>query len=367
MNRLGTRLVLSHLLVVVVGAVVTFVVVRQLAPALFDESLRGGPQMGMRQGGMDPRTTGLLRDQVGTAVTQSLLLGALAGIVLAAGFGVLASTRLLRPIGAIRLATRRLASGRYDAEVPVPEERELAELADDVNTLARALANTEQRRLRLLGEVAHEMRTPLTVIDANIEGMLDGVVPATTDELASLAVEVRRLTRLVGDLSALSRAAEGAQPLRRRRVDLREVARAAAERLAPQVRDAGLTLAIEADAREVPTSADPDRLAQVVTNLVGNAIRATPAGGTVTVRTRSDGSDALVEVSDTGTGIAAVDLDRIFERFVRLDPGSSPGTGIGLTIARALVEAHGGTLTATSAGRDAGATFTARLPLSRDE
>ncbi|CAN7341609.1 HAMP domain-containing sensor histidine kinase [Terrabacter sp. LjRoot27] len=363
MNRLVARLILSHLLVVLVGAAVTYLVVRQLAPALFDESLRMGARMGMGQNGVDPEASGLLRQQVGDAVNQSLVIGLLAGVLLAAGLGTLASARLLRPIVAIRQAARRLATGHYDAAVPVPEERELAELATDVNTLAGALASTEQRRVRLLGEVAHEMRTPLTVIHANIEGMIDGVVPAAPAQLSSLQVEVRRLTRLVDDLSTLSRATEGAEPLHRGPLDLREVVQLAAERLRPQAADAGLELVVETSEVPLTVDGDADRLAQVVTNLVGNAIRASHVGGRVSVRSRVEGHDALVEVQDSGVGIGAEDLERVFERFVRLDPAGSPGSGIGLTIARAWVEAHGGTLSAASAGRGAGATFTVRLPL----
>lgn len=124
MNRLVARLILSHLLVVLVGAAVTYLVVRQAAPALFDESLRMGARMGMGQNGVDPEASGLLRQQVGDAVNQSLVIGLLAGVLLAAGLGTLASARLLRPIVAIRQAARRLATGHYDAAVPVPEERE---------------------------------------------------------------------------------------------------------------------------------------------------------------------------------------------------------------------------------------------------
>ena len=378
MNRLVTRLILSHLLVALVGASVTFLVVRQLAPALFDESLRVGAQMGGRQGQMDAATSGEPRTQVGDAVNRSLLVGALVGLAVAAAFGVIASKRLLRPISAIRAAARRLATGRYDAVVPVPQERELAELAGDVNTLAGALATTETRRTRLVAEVAHEMRTPLTVVHANLEGMIDGVVPTSAEQLGSVEAEVSRLGRLVDDLSALSRVSEGAASLELVTVDLGAVVRAASARLEPQARDADLELGIRTAEEGASTAepllvrADPDRLAQVVTNLVGNAIRATPAGGRVTVRLRREGLLAVAEVADTGVGIDGADLERVFERFVRLeDPaavtgaGHARGSGIGLTIARALVEAQGGTLDATSAGAGRGATFTMRLPLQR--
>ncbi len=147
---------------------------------------------------------------------------------------MIASRRLLRPIGAIRAAARRLATGRYDAVVPVPVERELAELAGDVNTLAGALATTETRRTRLIAEVAHEMRTPLTVVHANLEGMIDGVVPTSAEQLGSVEAEVSRLGRLVDDLSALSRVSEGAASLELETIDLAVVVRSASSRLEPQ-------------------------------------------------------------------------------------------------------------------------------------
>jgi signal transduction histidine kinase len=376
-NRLATRLVLSHLLVALVGAAVTFVVVRQLAPTLFDESLRSQRGMGMGlgngQGGMDPTTAGLLRDEVAGAVDQALLVGALVGIALGAVFGLLATSRLLRPIGVVREATRRLAAGRYDEPVPEPHETELADLVADVNTLRTALADTEQRRVRLLGEVAHEMRTPLTVIDGSVEGMIDGVIPASAEQLGDVSAEVRRLRRLTDDLSLLSRVSEGRERLDRRPVDLREVVRAAARRLEPQAVDTDVTLTVEPGTDPLPADADADRIAQVVTNLVGNALRATPAGGRVDVRTQREGSDALVAVTDAGVGLSPEELERVFERFYRGGAAGSgapdaahvgeSGSGIGLTIARGLVEAHGGTLVATSPGRGLGATFTARLPL----
>ena len=202
MNRLDVRLVLSHLLVAVLGAAATYVIVRQLAPALFDESIRMSGMGGMGGGG---QSAGTLRQQFADAVQGALLVGALVGAVAAAVFGTFAAYRLVRPLAAVRGATREMAQGRYAVPVPIPNETELAELATDVNTLGRGLAETEARRVRLLGEVAHEMRTPLTVIDGYVEAMIDGVMPATAAELGRVSEEVRRLRRLSDDLSSLSR------------------------------------------------------------------------------------------------------------------------------------------------------------------
>ncbi|HET7280222.1 MAG TPA: HAMP domain-containing sensor histidine kinase [Dermatophilaceae bacterium] len=365
MNRLVVRLVISHVLVAVLGAVATFLVVRQLAPALFDESMHRMP-IGA---GMGQSQAGALRQQFADAVNQALLVGALVGSAAAAAFGAFAAYRLIRPLGTMGAAAREIARGRYAVKVHPPRERELAELAQDVNTLGHALAETEERRVRLLGELAHEMRTPLTVIDGYVEGMIDGVLPTTPAELGQVSDEVRRLRRLSEDLSALSRVEEGRIELSVRPVDLGKVAAAAAERLRPQADDAGIDLRVKTSG-VLRAPADPDRVAQLVTNLVGNAIRATPRGGTVEVRTIRDGGDAVLAVADTGEGLDASDLERVFERFYRVagrrGDAHDSGTGIGLTIARGIARAHGGDLSAASPGRGRGATFTARLPLSAE-
>jgi histidine kinase len=229
-------------------------------------------------------------------------------------------------------------------------------MAASLRTLGATLAETEARRTRLLGEVAHEMRTPLTVLDGHLEGMVDGVIPVAPQTVATLQAETRRLRRLSDDLSALSRAEEGRLGIVRQPIDLAQVAARAAQRLRPQADDADLTLVVDSP---TPTmvSADADRIAQVVTNLVGNALRATPAGGRVEVRIGVDGAHAVVAVTDTG------------ERFYRV-PGArrggsgESGSGIGLTISRGIALAHDGTLTAASPGPGQGATLTLRIPLA---
>jgi histidine kinase len=368
LNRLSVRLVVSHLLVAILGALATFLIVRQLAPALFDETLRRAQGGGPRGPGQGAGQNAGLREQFATAVDQALLIGALVGAAVAAVFGIVAAWRLIRPLGRLRSATHRIAAGNYDTTVVVPREAELADLANDVNGLGRTLAETEARRLRLLGEVAHEMRTPLTVIDGYVEGMIDKVLPMDTESLGHVGEESRRLRRLADDLSALSRAEEGRLQLAPARVDLRQVVTSAAERLRPQIQDAGLTLQVEAGPRPLMVDADADRIGQVVTNLVGNAIRATPEGGSVVVSCAGAGSWVDIAVTDTGVGLAPADLPRVFERFYRVrartNPANDSGTGIGLTISRGIVRAHGGELTAASEGLDKGATFTARVPLA---
>ncbi len=365
MRRLSVQLVASHVIVALVGALTTFLIVRLTAPALFDAELRrmggGGGGMG---GGVGSSQS--LRGQFASAVNESLLIGSLVGVVVAAVIGVLAARRIIKPLGAVRAVTREMAQGRYDIAAPIPPEREVGELASDVNHLASELAQTETRRVRLLGDVAHEMRTPLTVIDGYVEAMIDDVVPVTPENLMLISDESRKLRRLSDDLSALSKAEEGRVPLRTRQVDAAEVANAAARRLVPQADDAGVTLEIRPADGALPIVADPDQIAQIVTNLVGNALRATEPGGRTVVTPRLVGDQVVVEVSDTGVGLSADNLERVFERFYRVPNhrGGDSGSGIGLTISRRIARDHGGDLVAASPGPGQGATFTLSLPVA---
>jgi histidine kinase len=369
MNRLVVRLITSHAMVAILGAAATYLIVRQVAPNLFDQNMMHSGSGSMMGRGQGAGASASLRADFADAVDRALLVGTLVGAAAAALFGSLAAIGLVRPLNRLRAATGAMARGRYAAPVPVPRERELADLVTDVNTLGQALATTEQRRVRLIGEVAHEMRTPLTVIDGYVEAMIDGVLPATPAELAEVSAEVRRLRRLSEDLSTLSRAEEGRVELDLRPADLRSVVEGAAERLRPQAEDLGVAFVLVPGPTALPARVDPDRIAQVVTNVIGNAIRATSASGRVQVECRAEGPWAVVDVADTGEGLAAEDVDRVFERFYRV-PGrrratGDSGSGIGLTIARGIARAHGGDLVARSDGLGHGAVFSLRLPLAQ--
>jgi histidine kinase len=359
---LPMRMFVSYAVVVLVGAAATFVTVRLLAPHLFDDrmGMMGGAGRGL---GMGASTSDAVHAAFRSAINTSLIVGLLVSVCVAAVVAAVVTGRLLRPLDAVRAATREIAAGNYDSRVPVPAEAELAALAGDVNSLAVALAGTEARRTRLLGDVAHEMRTPLTALDGYVEGLIDGVFAPTAELFGSLSMELRRLHRLADDLSGLSRTEEQGLELQPVDADLAELARRAAERLAPQFEDAQVELAVDAGAA-LPVHVDADRITQVLTNLLGNALLATSAGGRVTMTARRSDGRAEVRVADTGVGLAADDLERVFERFYRASGAArrSGGSGIGLTIARGIARAHGGDVTAASAGRGRGASFTLSLP-----
>jgi signal transduction histidine kinase len=362
-GSLRFRLVLSHLFVVVVAVVATALLSRSLAGSFFERHLadmgRDPAFGGMSEVMADQLRTGFT-DSFGRALTIAGLVSA-AAAALASGY---AAIRVLRPLEGVRRAARRLASGFYAERVPIPAESELAALANDVNALGEALEKVEERRVRLISEVAHELRTPLTTIQGYMEGLLDGVFEPDEEIFAATAREATRLKRLAADLSTLSRAEEGTMELVTGPLDLGAVAAEAAERLRPQFEGSDVALVVRR-AGDLLVDGDSDRLAQVFTNIVGNALSHTPAGGSVEVAATRHGEVAVVTVADTGTGIGPEHLEVIFERFFRVDRDAPGGTGIGLTIARRIARLHGGDVTAASPGTGRGATFTVEIPRSR--
>jgi signal transduction histidine kinase len=355
-RTLRGRLAASYLAVVAVGAVTLAVVASLAAPGYFDRHMgRMGRGMGMMadvQADIDAAFTSSLRQAIAVGLVVSLLVAiALAAIM---------ARRVTRPIDSVRRAARRLADGDYAQRVPIPAEEELKALAVDVNALAAGLEDTERTRLRLIGDLSHELRTPLSTIKGYMEGLIDGVIPADVETFASVAEEAARLDRLTEDLSTLSRVQEGFAAREILAVDLGGLAGAVASRLRPQFDDQGVTLGV--DVVELPVMGDADRLTQVIVNLLGNALSHTPSGGAVQISGRVHSDSVELSVVDSGSGIDPIDLPRIFERFYRGGRSSGAGTGIGLTIARAIVRAHDGDVTAHSDGPGLGARFTLRLP-----
>ncbi len=284
---------------------------------------------------------------------QTALLRAIAGAaglaaVLALFTGLAVARRITRPVTRLIAVTRSMTAGDRAARVgEIRAPGELRELAAAFDQMAGTLDRQEQIRRNLVADVAHELRTPIAILQAGHEALLDGVAEPTPAELGSLRDEVLRLARMVGDLQTLAAADAAALNLTRTRIDLAELAATAADSLARRFEAAGITLERELSAS--PVLADPHWLHQVITNLLTNALKFTPSGGRVTISTRSTGAEAVLRVTDTGTGIPADDLPRIFDRFFRGQQAAQiSGSGIGLAIAAELVQAHGGRLTAAS-------------------
>jgi two-component system sensor histidine kinase BaeS len=268
--------------------------------------------------------------------------------------------RAVRPLASIAGAAERLADGDPGVRVEVEGPGAVRRLAVSFNGMAERLDRSRSDRQALLADVTHELRTPLQVIAGSTEAMLDGVHPRDDDHLASILAETRVMDRLLDDLRTLSLAEAGALPLHREETDLRRLLAEVAASHAAAAREAGVTVAAE-DGAPVPASVDPVRIREVVGNLVVNALRHTPAGGTIRLSVLPDGAWAEIAVADTGEGIVPADLDRVFDRFQRR--ADTDGSGLGLTIARDLVASHGGTIRAESDGVPGhGATFRVRLP-----
>lgn len=281
-------------------------------------------------------------ESVTTVVVAAGGVAALASIGLA---GLLARM-LARPLAEVGGAARRIADGDYAARVPREGPEEITSLADSFNQMAASLERQERMRSDFIANAAHELRTPLTNLQGYLEALRDGVITADRATYESLWDEAERLVRLSQSLDALAEGDASTGPTRLEPIDLA----AALELAQPTLERAGLTVAVDLPNR-LPARANPDHLSQVLANLLSNAARYTPRGGTVTVRAERQPADLLVSISNTGDGIPSEDVDRLFERFYRVEKSrdrARGGAGIGLAIVKQLVEAGGGRVGAES-------------------
>ena len=284
---------------------------------------------------------------VSTVVVAAVVVAALASV----GLAILMARMLARPLAEVGAAARRIAAGDYAARVPREGPEELASLADSFNQMAAGLERQEQMRRDFIVNAAHELRTPLTNLQGYLEALRDGVITADRATYESLWDEAERLVRLSRSLDALADGDAGHAPRPVVELDLAGSIRAALDLAQPTLERAGLRVEVHVPGR-LPARANPDDLAQVLGNLLSNAARYTPAGGTVTVRAERRPGDLLVSVANTGEGIPPGDLERVFERFYRVEKSrdrARGGAGIGLAIVKQLVEAGGGKVGAESA------------------
>jgi two-component system sensor histidine kinase BaeS len=298
---------------------------------------------------------------------EALKYAAFAAIVAALAVGIFFSRRVIAPLRAVMAATQHISDGHYDERVHVDGADEISQLAAHFNQMAEKLEGVESMRRRLIGDVAHELRTPLTVIKGSMEGLMDGVLPATSETYSEIHRETDRLNHLVDDLQELSRVEARAYQLDIRSVDVSNLVATVVKRLGHQFDDKRVTLTSSLPRDPMQILADEDRAIQILTNLLGNALQYTPSGGQVSLDVSRAGNEAQFLVKDTGVGIPPEHLAHIFDRFYRVDKSRSRqnggGSGIGLTIAHHLVEAQGGRIWAESAGESKGSVFAFTLPL----
>jgi signal transduction histidine kinase len=291
------------------------------------------------------------REMYDGSVTTVVIAASLVAVLASVGLAVVLARMLTRPLREIGSAARRIADGDYAARVPRDGPEELASLADSFNQMAASLERQEQMRRDFIANAAHELRTPLTNIQGYLEALRDGVITADRATYDSLHEEAERLVRLSRDLDALAEGdAETTQP-RLVDLDLAMALRSALDLVMPSIERAGLRLEARGVPQALPARADPDRLAQVLANLLSNAVRYTPSGGIITVGAERRPDDILVSIANTGEPIPADDLDHVFERFYRVEKSRDRalgGAGIGLAIVKQLVESTGGRVGAES-------------------
>jgi two-component system sensor histidine kinase BaeS len=284
-------------------------------------------------------------------------------VILAIATGASMGGRIVRPVRELIDAARRIESGDYAARVEASHgPREVRELSAAFNTMAARLEAEEANRRRLLADLSHELRTPIAVIEGHLEAVLDGVYPADAAHLDPILDETRVLDRLIDDLRTLSLAEAGALALHREATDVGHVVADAVAALRQRAEAAGATIEAEVEPGLPELEVDPVRMHQILSNLLDNAVRYTPAGGGVRVTvTRREGS-VEVAVADQGPGLAPDVRATLFDRFVKAK--DSPGSGLGLAIAKAIVEAHGGRIRADAGPAGVGTVVAFSLPLS---
>ncbi len=380
MRSLQLKLLLAFLSVAAVAVAVLGLLVGRAASGAFGDYLLGretgdlgamdrmmdemmGPGAGRAM--MERMLGPAERDYLSSVQTAVWVAGGLAGLV-AVALGLLLARQIASPARALTAAARQVAGGDYAQRVPVRSRDELGELAMAFNSMAEALGHQEELRRRLVADIAHELRTPLAIIQANLEALLDGVRPLSTAAVADIHEETQLLARLVTDLRDLSLAEAGQLTLRREPTDLGALAHGSVTKFEAPARDKGVRLRLEVPDALPTADVDPDRAAQILGNLLDNALRHTPEGGLITVSVQPAPGGVRVTVADSGPGIPAEHLPCIFDRFYRADLARSRklgGSGIGLAVVRQLTEAHGGRVRVeSSAGR--GAVFHLEFPVT---
>ena len=368
------KVFLSYVVVVLVGSIVLATATSLSIPSAFDRHMSGMSAMmsGNSAIGSAQYLETELFSNYQAAVSDALTLAAAAALIAAVLASYFISRQVVGPVQQMMALSHRIAKGEYGERLKVSgsvqynQLDELDQLGLSFNQMADKLEKTEAMRRQLIGDVTHELRTPLAAIKGYMEGLMDGVIPATPDSYQQVYSEADRLQRLVDDLQELSRVEAGAYQLKLESISPGGLIESVVKHLGRQFEEKEILLETKLDANLPLVSVDKDRILQVLTNLVGNALQYTSTGGRVTLTAAKEKNEIVISVSDTGIGISPDHLPFIFNRFYRTDKSrarASGGSGIGLTIAQALIKAHHGRIWAESTGEGKGSIFHFSLPI----
>lgn len=373
-RHLGWKIFFSYLVVIVVGVVVLATATEFVVPSAFDRHLAAMGSMMMGMMGTDMMGVDLnsdLFDNFRAAVTEALMVAAMVATLVAIAVSYFVSRQVVTPVREMMLVSQRIAEGQYAERVHIPrnikpnEMDELDQLGVSFNRMASTLEQVESMRRQLIGDVAHELRTPLTTIKGTMEGLIDGVLPSDEGAFQDVYREADRMERLVYDLQELSRVEAGAYELEFKFLGVSYLIDITVQRLSRQFEEKGVVLATRLPEDLPDVYVDENRINQVLLNLVGNALQYTPEGGRVEISASYSGGEVNIRIADTGIGIPQEHLEHIFTRFYRVEKSRSRaggGSGIGLTISKHLVEAHGGRIWVERSGSQKGSVFTFTLP-----
>ncbi len=375
-SHFGWKIFFSIMIVIFTGIFVLGASIEFAIPSAFDHhmvNMENAPE-GQMMGGMMPDQENDLESDLFTsfrnAVYQALAQAAIAAFTAAIIVSFLISYWVVRPVREMQEASQYIAEGHYHERVRVSgdpsQADELSQLAISFNRMAENLAQNEDMRSRLIGDISHELRTPLTVIKGSLEGLIDDVLPSTPETYQKIYQETDRLTSLVDDLQLLSRVEAGAYQMDKAPASVQELVEIVVARLHLQFKEKEVRLQTDIPTGLPDIYVDADRVGQVLLNIVGNALQHTPAGEEVMITAVQSGEVIQVMVGDTGKGVPLEHQPHLFTRFYRVDKSrsrASGGSGIGLTIAKYFVEAHGGEIWMESDGRGKGSTFSFSLPI----
>lgn len=359
--RLGVRVLLAVVLVLGVGALTAWAVALATGPAIFHEHM-----LMVETSDPDPEVVQHAEEAFDASWQLSLLLALIAAGLASVLVSVVLARRITGTLNRVRSAAIRVANGDYGARVPEGAMgAEFTEMISAFNRMASELDETEHTRKRLLSDLAHEMRTPVATVDGYLEAMLDGVAGPDAETLTMLREQTDRLKRLAEDISLVSSAEEHRLSMETRVISVADLIGVAQGQAHSSYAAHDVALRIDEKSEGAVLLGDRDRLSQVLTNLLNNALRHTESGDQVILRAGSNSGTVFLSVEDSGHGLAPEHVPYLFERFYRVDTArdrAHGGSGIGLAIVRSIVEAHGGNVRAESDGPGHGALFTVVLP-----